>query len=334
MVIRWKSSALVLCLCLLAERAAAQEPPRVLVDLKYEVDPALQGCPSAGEFRSIVAQQLGYDPYSLDSTLDVRVRVRATEKGTEGTIEWLAGIANKLGERRFTSRSDDCLEMMATVGFVVAVQIQLMATEKAAETGVRVTKPKPAEEQVLTHAQTTLTTKSFEVRPTSSPDPTRWSATVGIGTAIGYGLGPNPVVQGRLFLALQSGWFGLEGGAEASLPSTKREAYGGGFRHDLQLGTLGLCGWYTSIAACGLGKIGRVHVQGLGVDKPNSSDGLAAQLGPRFAYSLQLGNHFVLLEHIEALYLLTPWTVELNRVVVWSMPRFSVSAGIELAVRF
>jgi hypothetical protein len=343
MVARWKFYAIAFCACLLAEPAQAKEPQKQLVDLKYVADPTLQGCPSAEEFRLIVAQQLGYDPHRSGTSLGVEVRVRSSETGIEGTIEWLFRTASKLGERRFSSRSEDCHEMMTTVGFAVAVQIQLMAVERPparlprSETESSAPVPeleKPEARVDVSRAQVTLTVKSFEMQPTSSPGRTKWSAMAGIGSTIGLGLGPHLVGQGRLFLALQAGWVGVEAGVEASLPTTKREAYGGGFRHDLLLGTLAPCGWHGPIFICGLGKVGRIHVQGLGVDRPASAGRILAQLGPRLGYSLGLGNHLALLGHIEALYLLTPSTVDLNHVVVWTMPRFGAVAGIDLAARF
>jgi len=38
--------------------------------------------------------------------------------------------------------------------------------------------------------------------------------------------------------------------------------------------------------------------------------------------------------HADALYLLTPWTVHVNHVVAWTMPRVGAVAGIDLAVKF
>ena len=156
----------------------------------------------------------------------------------------------------------------------------------------------------------------------------------GLGPAVGIGLGPDPVAQGRLFFAVQYGMGSIELGAEASLPSTTRQPGGGGFRHQLILGSLAACGWYRSISACALTKLGRIQVQGIGVDEPASPAGFVAQVGPRLAYSLGLGEHVMLLGHVDALYLLTPWTVYVNHVAVWTMPRFAAVAGIDLAVNF
>ncbi len=335
----WKSCKMLCLVCLLAARAQAQPVPKLFVDLTYDVDSALEGCPSAIEFRTLVAQQLGYDPCRVDSTVGLAVHVRPTETGIEGAIDWSTAAGKRLGERRFASRSDDCREMMTTVGFVVAVQIQLMASEQATEptapidAGSSGRSGLPAD-LVPGEVTVTLSVKTFDVRAPPLSNQTNWMTMVGAGPSIGFGPGPGAVAQGRLFLAVQRAWAELEVGAEASLPSTKREDYGGGFRHELLLGTLAACGWYRSFSACGLGKLGRLQVHGVGVDKPTSSGGLVGQIGPRFAYSLGLGGHFILLGHVDGLYLVTPWTVDLNNVAVWTMPRFNAVAGIDLAIRF
>lgn len=327
---------------LLATQAPAQSLPQQFVDLKYEVEPELQSCPSLAEFRVIVAQQLGYDPYRAGSPLGLEVRIQPTENGIEGNIVWDISPHKSLGERRFKSRREECREMMATIGFVVAVQIQLMATERATETP---SAPGPAEptkrlESVSSQAPTNrpasvakLTLGSFEVRQPSGPLGTRWQVIAGVGPAAGFGIGPGPVALGRLFVALRSGWLGLEAGAEATLPSESRESYGGGFRHQLALATLAICGQKSSLSACGLTKFGRLRADGLGVDRPASPQGMVAQIGLRLMYELELHENFALLGHVDALYLVTPWTVDLNYMAVWSMPRLSTVAGIDLEVR-
>jgi len=158
---------------------------------------------------------------------------------------------------------------------------------------------------------------------------------VGAGPAIGVGLAPSTGgLVGRFFGAIQYGWLGFELGVEASRATPARQAYGGGFRHELVLGTLAGCAWQGPFSACALGKLGRVHVEGVGVDVPASPKGLVAEAGPRVAYSLGLDQHLILQGYVEALCSLTSWTVYVNHVAVWTMPRFATVAGIDLAARF
>jgi hypothetical protein len=334
---------MVLSAWLPVARAHAQTVARQFVDLTYEVDPALEGCPSAEEFRTMVSRRLGYDPYRAGSALGVRVRVESAETGIAGAIDWSTTTEQPVGERHFASPGGDCRQMVATMGFVLAVQIQLMAAEPAARGATESTPAEPARRDAAAGKRSPPSTRrripgpppdldsDVAAPPTQSGRP--WSAMVGAGPSVGFGLGPDPVAQGRAFLAYRLGWAALEAGVEASLPLTTRLADGGGFRHGLILGTLAACGYTGGISACGTAKLGRLQIQGMGVDRPASPAGFVALVGPRLAFWLGLGDHLGLEGHIDGLYSLTPWTVELNHMSVWTMPRLSAVAGIDLTVR-
>jgi hypothetical protein len=342
----WKLFAIVSFACLSAAQAKEQTIAKQFVDLKYDMDPALQGCPTALDFRSIVAQELGYDPHLPGSSMGLAIRVRATATGLEGVIKWGNTGEKKVVERRFAARTEECRAMMTTVGFVVAVQIQLAASENATEPIPLSALPEPGTgNDSLTgsrrlhrdgtgQAAVALTMRSFELYAAPVSKGAEWITTVGVGPAIGIGLAPSAVGLVRLFGAVQRGWLGLEVGAEASQASATRQAYGNGFRHHLELGTLAGCAWHGPFSACALGKLGRVQVQGVGVDVPASPKGAVAEAGPRIAYSLGIDQHLTLQGHLEALCTLTSWTVNVNRVAAWTMPRFATVAGIDLAARF
>jgi hypothetical protein len=325
----------------------ARAAPELFVDLRYDIDPALRGCPTAAEFRTIVGQQLGYDPYRADATLRVEIRAQTVEHGIEGAIDWNDSTEERVGERRFASRSLDCHELMVTMGFVVAVQIQLLATERTnrpgptpqAASATQVAPPSASRPEIAPVAvRPPPVVQSEPQAPVESSgvssQPNRWSASAGLGPSVGLGLGPNAIAQGRLFVGVQYAMVSLELGAEASLPSTTRQDDGSGFRHNLILATIAACGHYGVFSGCALGKVGQIQVRGLGVDVPASPTGFVAQVGPRLAISLGLGDHLAVLAHTDGLYLLTPWTVDLNHTAFWTMPRFGAVVGIDVAARF
>ena len=334
----------IMCVMLAASRALAA--PVLFVDLKYAIDPALKGCPSAGDFRNMVSQQLGYDPHRAEAPIHVVVSAEAVERGIEGAIHWDAPTQERVRERRLTSRSRDCRELIVAMGFVVAVQIQVLATELTAGPA---SAPQAATAATPAPAASPAETEPVAARPappappeapppieipSSAPGSTPWSTIAGIGASAGFALGPNPTAQGRIFFGLQHAAASLEFGAEASLPTTTRQTDGIGFRQNLILGTLAACGHYRFAAACALGKFGQIRVRGLGVDVPSSPTGFIAQAGPRLVATLGLGKQLLLLGHVDALVLLTPWTVELNHTDFWKMPRFGAALGIDLAARF
>ncbi len=346
MSIKHWSRRIVISACLMATRSHAQAVPKQYIDLRYEVDQGVQGCPNDVEFRSIVAKELGYDPYREGSSMVLGMHVRSTSTGIEGVLEWRISEEKSVGERRFTARGADCRQMTASMGFVVAVQLQLMAKEQTTEPLAQTVNGEsklpgglpPSRERAEggrnAGSAVKLSARGFELRSAPRSNGTGWVAMAGLGPSVGFGLGPTLVGQGRMFVGAQRGWAGLELGAEASATSTTRQAYGGGFRHALRLGTIAACAWHGPVAVCGLAKLGQIRVQGVGVDAPATPRGFIAEVGPRLAYAFGLGDHLVLLGHVETLWLLTSWTVDVNRQAVWTMPRLGAIAGIDLAAHF
>lgn len=322
----------------------AQASSQQSVVLKYAVDPRLASCPDVVAFRAMMAERLGYDPCHEGSALGVEIRARPAEQGIDGILHWSTPGEGRVADRHFSSRGQDCHELMATIAFAVAVQLELMATRAAAE----VPPSWPPAADIDAHAVTEQTIPEVSRLPaatstsaTTPPVPisngqnvSAWSAMSGAGPAVGTGLAPDAIFSGRLFLSAGLGRARLELGAEASLPATSYQYNGGGFRHQLTLGTLAACAAPSSLQVCGLAKLGVLRVHGVGIDNPASPSGPVALVGPRIAYVLGLGRRLMLLAHVDGLYSLKTWSVDVNHTVMWTMPRFAVVAGIDLGIRF
>jgi hypothetical protein len=316
------------------------------IDLDYEIDSVVEDCPNAVEFRSFITKELGYDPYRSGSALGLRVRVSSTTNGLEGNFDWTQNSVNHVGERRFLGRHSECHKMMASMGFAVAVQLQLMATEPTTNSqtpgktrGNDVPTDLPTNDlgtngTAVQQSEVTVNPKSFTTRSTHRPTRADWTWFAGAGPAYGMGLAPAAVVQGRTFLDIRHGWVGFEFGGELTVPVTKHYATNGGFQHQLQLGTMAACGWYSQLAICGVAKLGRIQVKGVDLDVPASPKGFLAQTGPRLVYAIDVGDHLIVLGHVETMGLLTSWKVEINAIPVWTLPRFSSVVGIDVALRF
>lgn len=345
---RWLgwSCALAFCVGMMAAPAQAQELSRQDIALTYEVEPSVWGCPGILEFQAIIANELGYDPCRADASLRVGVRIRSAPAGIEGTIAWGNSKGHAVGERRFSAPEPHCRQLAASMGFAVAVQLQLMANERASEPTTPVASKDPIgdgdaplerEAPQRVHGSEVvakLSVQSFRVRSARTTEKADWLPSLGVGLSLGAGLAPTAVGQGRVFASLRRRWLGFELAAEATTSSTKRQDYGGGFQHELMLGTFAACYWQEPVAACGIVKFGRLQAQGSGVDIPASPRGFVAQTGPRLAYELGLGRHLAVLGHVEALWLFTPWTVNVNHQAVWTMPRIAAIVGLDVAARF
>jgi len=175
---------------------------------------------------------------------------------------------------------------------------------------------------------------SSEVEAVTGPDFSHWPMWLGIGPSLAMGIAPSATGSARLFFGARRSDLSIEVGAEASYPSTERQWDGSGFRQSLLGASAALCGHRQSLSACVLGKASQVRVSGLGVDQPRSPTGYVVHAGLRIAATLALGGSWSATAHLDALGLLTPCTVDLNKVGVWEMPRLGALAGIDVSVRF
>ena len=98
--------------------------------------------------------------------------------------------------------------------------------------------------------------------------------------------------------------------------------------------TLAPCVHVWHIAGCGLVRIGQLEVSGFGVDAVRSPSSTLAWLGGRVLVSQPLSEKFAFGAHLDGLALLTPRTIYLNDLAVWSPGGGVVNVGFDLAVLF
>ncbi len=331
-------SVLAIPVLLLAPRTAHAEP-RLLVTLDYEADPSLEGCPSAEDFKSLIAKQLSYDPFRAESDHRVIARAEPSEAGLRGFVRWYdaAGVAR--GERELRTNDRDCAAFATAMGFAIAVQVQLMNTEQAlakgdgAEKRTGTESPAPAAAPVA-EPPPRRSTEPASPRSPDPDEPTGAEYLLGVGPSVGWGLTPRASAQGRIFGATRTGLLGLELGAEGSFPSRHETASGEGFEQRVILGSLAGCISIGVLFGCAVQKLGVLKVQGFGVDVPRAPAGLVAQSGVRLGAGHRLGAHWFGALRVEALFTLTRWEILLDREEVWKTPPVSLTLGGDLAALF
>jgi hypothetical protein len=333
-----------LCVLLLALASpVAHAGPRLFVELDYQPDSTLGDCPSEPAFKAVIRDQLGYDPFRADAPQTIVARAHATPEGLRGTIEWRDASGAPRGERALSAEHSDCEAFARVMAFAIAVQIQLLSGE--ADAGATPSVPangadrsSDADRASDTSAAPTKNPASAEDRPPSpavtSREPAGWELLLGVGPTLGFGVAPATVVEGRVFGTLRHQRFSVEVGGEASLPSRRTLAEGNGVEQQLLLGSLAGCLALPPLSGCLVGKAGRLHVRGFGVDAPLSASGALAQIGPRLALGEELGSRLAAALRLEALATLIPWGVTLNHREIWRTPALSLSVGADLAVIF
>jgi hypothetical protein len=216
--------------------------------------------------------------------------------------------------------------------FAVAVQIQLLnssapaedeAPERTAASARPVdagAPPGPETPPVVTNRTETAPTGAF--------------VALGLGPTVLFGAAPSVAAGGRLFAELDWRALSLELAGEVALPVKLQQSDGTGFTLSTFGATLAPCARVRRFAVCVLGALSRVQVVGLGVDDPRSPSALAVKAGLRASFDQPLSRRFLLRLHADGLGTLTPGTVYLNDVPVFTTRTFGLALGIDTVVRF
>lgn len=318
---------------------SAHAGSKLFVDLSYEVDATLSGCPDEAAFKGLVKSQLGYDPFRPGSRYKVLARTEAEEDGLTASVQWSDASGAPRGERELTQAGDDCAGFARAVSFAVAVQIQLLEEEtESAASAATPSEPGRGDEPPATpedskpsppRLEPTLDDERGRQDRMGSDASLRWM--VGAGPAVGLGLIAGPAIEARVFAGVRYDRLLLELGAEASLPSRHTTTNGEGFDQRVVLGSLAECVFLGSLSSCLVTKVGRFQVHGFGVDVPRSSSGVVAELGPRLALNEELGT-WATAFRVEVLATLVPWKVTLTQEEVWKAPVVSGLVGVDLAI--
>ena len=318
---------------------AAADETELWVRLHYRVDSSLRGCWNETEFRQRTARRLGYDPFRQSASVDVSVQVGGPQRAIGGQVEWRNASGERMGERRFVGKDDNCAKLLAEMSFAVGLQIELLRRIASGEVDNKPSPPASSNAPAGPHMAPSAKERGSSGRAVPEPEqPTpeqraAWAMWLGLGPSLAWGISPSTNVNGRLFLGIRRNDLSLELGAESSYPSTHRLWGGSGFREMLISATTGLCGHHGLLAGCVLVKGGQLRARGLGLDEPRSPTGFVGQAGLRLAATIFLADSWFVAPRLDGLALLNPCDVEMNDVQIWHMPRLSAFAGIDLAAR-
>ena len=330
--------------------ALSQQPARaapLTVRLEYAAEP---GCPEVAEFKAVVAERLGRDPFVETAPEHVLVRIESRGRAMDGSIEWRDSSGKWTGDQRFPSVSTDCARLVRTMGFALAVQIQFLARpdtpiDMNAAPVERVPSLPPAPS-----APHDATPPTQPIAPTPSPKAMAGPAVLdaarppavshrpvfatGAGPLVGFGISSAPVLLGRLFGAVAWPHVSVELAAVASLPSTTRRADGAGCSQQHLFGSAAACATFVRWSSCLLGNAGEVRMTGENIDQATSASVVFIETGIRSGISQHLGRRALLNAHADGLINLTRWTARLDRIPVWTAPRFAAALGIDASVTF
>jgi hypothetical protein len=291
--------------------------------LSYERGPGAEECPEEAALRRAVAARLGEDPF--DSRLSPTFRLAIVSDGARlrGSVVLVTdGVAE--GRRELEADAEACGELVEAMALAVSLTINpdLVVTQAAPKQPELPPRAEPVETpgSPATLAATNPRPPKDEIRSPRARPGARGSA---LGIAVGalahgaVGTGPGVAAgASALFRAGTPRWqLGLEGRVDA----LSRAGIGrsGTVHSTLVAAVLAPCVRIAPLSACPLLLVGSLFARSRGVAVERSDRGFFAAAGGRVAASAPLGEALLLEARVDALYALTPVTIELDRTPVW-----------------
>jgi len=336
--------AILVPILVLSMEAPAWAAPYA-VKLDYQAGP---DCPGVDQFAAGVQSRLGYDPFSESASEKVLVLITSHGDVLNGRVEWRDRHGDWAGEQGFPGGGTDCRRLVHAMGFALAVQIQILAaTRLELDDGALPLPSPPARTPAPVEAPPSAVASTVPPPPppvaapsVAAPSVTASPATAGSGPLFAVGAGGGaalgmssvPTWSGRVFGSM--GWthLSVELAAALSVPDTTRRADGAGYTQQFLFLAAAGCAALVRWSACLLSNVGQVRLNGEDIDRPTSANVPLFEVGLRAGTRQPLGRHVFWQAHLDGLANLNRWTATLDRVAVWTAPRFVASLGVEAGV--
>lgn len=351
---RWPTAVVCIgvAVAVLPVRLAHAQAP-LEIELTYEVEASLPDCPAESAFRTMVVDQLGYDPLRSTSPHRVLAQARGNAGTIVGVVRWQHSESAVGGERELRART--CKELAHAMAFAVAVQVQLLVLQKETSKGDVTSGPNDIAEKELVLLQGVAESPSTAAAPPPSSRPndlagrapiepmdvrsdadaggetSGWQSALGVGVAARLRREPTTSVEGRAFGGLYHGLWGGELSLGGTWPQQLSTLDDKGFRLWSVWGSVFGCAVPKPIVACMGARVERLSARGTGVDVSRLAHAWVVELGPRVAIAGDLTPNLRTALYLEARGLLAPAWVEINDTRAWTTPSWSLTAGVDVA---
>lgn len=112
--------------CFLAAPNAARAQEVTQASLAYERSTEASACPDEDEFREVVAERLGRDPFVAEAGTVVRVRLERDGRDFVGTVRLMDSAGDRAAARTLRARS--CESVATSLATVIALGLELPPT--------------------------------------------------------------------------------------------------------------------------------------------------------------------------------------------------------------
>lgn len=314
----------------LGGRAIAAEGAKghASVRLIYDVDRAVDDCPSEREIRDAIAARLGYDPFTVDrAPRDLVLRVTRNDKVLDGSLE-VRG--DNPGRRSIDSPAGDCREL----GFALATAAAIMLDpESLSRPPPEEPRPEPPPEAPSAPAAGLASSRSREALNAPSEPSEPWRPIAALQPELLVGELPAPTFGAAVAVGARRRGLSLSIEGAATLRASD----------DLQVGTVtasmitgGLlpCVHLSYVFACVSARIGALSAEGSRVTDVLSATKLYAGVGPRLGIEVPLGANLSVRAHADGVIPITHVHLELDTRNVWATPTVTARVGLGVAWYF
>jgi hypothetical protein len=310
-----------------AAEASAEAQRSVRLD--YARGAGAAECPEEAELESIVSARLGYDPFSVEASRLISVRVARQGTVLVAHLDVESGASR--GSRDLASPNRDCRELIDSLAVAIAVGIDPSSLSRApASPPAPSPLPPPAPLVVAPPIAGAELPKSET--PSPNHDPVRLHT--GLGPTVSFGAAPST----NLGIAVQAGarWRAISLGIEgrADFPVSRAAVGGGDVSASLLVGSVLPCAHRGIFLTCLMMTFGAMRASGEGVTNPLRDTKFYAAAGGRVGVEIPAWGAVAVGLHGDLVAPLTEITLRLNDRDVWTTPNVSAVLGAGLAGTF
>jgi hypothetical protein len=303
--------------------------------LSYERGAGAEFCPDEVALRRAIAARLGEDPFLPSLPRLFRLTLVASSGRLRGTVELVTNGVTE-GRRELDGDAEACAELVEAMALAVSLAINPnLVVEDAPAPPAREEAPPPATPVVGIASPRQSPTRDMPrtgATGASKPAvPVRFAAGLAAHGAVGTG--PGIAAGGSAVVRTGRGWW--QAGLEGRVDALSRAGIGrnGTVHSTLVAAVLAPCARLGQVSGCPLFLAGSMFAHSRGVTRRRSDSGFFAAVGGRLAATAPLGEHLLLEARLDALYPLTPVTIDLDGTPVWRA-RASGALGVGVLWEF
>jgi hypothetical protein len=321
-------SATVVAIVLFGLGRPARADAKADAVLRYTRGDGAERCPDEAALREAVLVHLGYDPFVAQAPRAIVVDITKRGRGLTARIDRLDEHGAVVGTRSVESSSTGCKELASSVVLAVSIAVDpLHGTPNPSEPDSPASRPPEAR---LAPAPATSDAPPQAPARASTKESAPLRTSVSAGVVAGLGVAPSPSVglagEARLRVSSLSVGAGIRVDAPASAAASGDS--GGRVQSSRIVGTFVPCVHLGFFAGCGSMELGALSGEAAEVARSERHSTFFSAVGGRATVTLPLGTAFAMGVFGEALAVLTPTTLRIDRREAWSTSPVSGTLGL------